>query len=244
MYSKGYTLGLTRTLAPGHFIFQIVMAILLIRALNSKGIKKTFLTILSLLIPMLLHACFNTFNINNAIIMIIIGGISYLFAIIYIIKLPKEITAVKKYPFKLISCILITLLTFYIYSSNTSYSMNKDVYIKEDNITINVMNVEKIKKIESYDSNKYKIKVKLTNNNDNKSFKVFLMDFKLTNDTNNQKYALYASDENDNELDDITIEAGETRTLYFYVLVDDFKYNYFNYRTNELNPSTYTFTIK
>ena len=247
MWAKGYTLGLSRTLAPGHFIFELAMAIFLILALNSKGIKKITFTLLALVVPILLHASFNAFNIDSNIMMIV-GGISYLFAIIYIITLPKENAPVKKYPLKVVGCIAVVLLTIILLVTSPSvYNMNKDVFIKENNITMNVMSIETIEEESNAVSlykYKYKIKMKIENNDKIKDYEIGYINFRLVNEKDDKKRLIYINDENDNELDEAIIKAGETKNVYLYFGVNELNYSYLKYNTSLVDSSTYTFILK
>lgn len=243
MYAKGLTVGISRTLAPGHFIFDIFMALFLILALKSKGAKKGIFISLSLVIPMILHTCFNFFDIKNEILMVI-GIIAYIFSIIYMITLPKEKVKVKALPFKEVVCAIITLITLVlIFNGGTINSLNKDIYIKDDNITMNVMNIEKINKKDKFDDNKYRVKVKITNSNKD-DFNILLWNLIISNDMNKNTRALFAYDENNEELNTITIKPDETKTIYIDFSVDEFNYEYFIYHTHKVDYTPYTFNIK
>ena len=134
IYKYSTLMGVFRLLLPGHTLFQLVMAIFMIKAMeyknNNKNRKSKLFTFFALIIPMFLHAIFDTalagvfeYNINIPLT-IIFGICSYItiFAVIIYIKrkypnTSEEITKkVKTRTLVWKSIIILLCVTFWIYA--------------------------------------------------------------------------------------------------------------------------------
>lgn len=80
-----------RLLQPGHLFFQLLMALLLIKGLNNNCFCRILFNILAIIVPMVCHTMFNTFNTIEGIsnIFSFIGILTYVLTFYLIYKLPK-----------------------------------------------------------------------------------------------------------------------------------------------------------
>ena len=170
---------LVRLLTPGHLFFQLIMIFFLFKAFDAKEknqrVKSFVFNILALIIPAVLHGIYDAYAAASTFIyLIIIGIFSFIFILVYLVKMDSSNMVIEKRKLSILSiieCILIvfiTLLYVFAFSPSSKYnSLNTEVNIKESNITITIKDFKEVKvKPLSYEKTYTKIKIKIRNNAD------------------------------------------------------------------------------
>lgn len=249
MYIIGYgsNLGLTRMLQPGHLFFQLVMAHMLIKSINKKGLNQILFNVLAVILPVLCHAAFNTFNTINTIAYIFyaIGVLTYVYTFYLILKLKidKNEYKTKFLVLKIIAILLSIFILLIMYPQNKDNTLNKTQIIEEDNIELKVISSEKVEITDdNFLSGKYiKVKVELKNNNTNTymldTYKIRIVDNLNKNDS---YLSTFGVDQNITDL-----EANEIEQGYLYFEDEGYNYTYLIYTAGEFgNTQPYNFVIK
>lgn len=242
----GASLSLIRVLHAGHLLYQILMALFLIKALNSNGIKKIIYNILAIALPVLCHNIYNTFNSIDIVsyVFYAIGILTYIFTLYIILKISydnKE-KKVRLFGLKLVVIILTILFIMIIHSQNNNSALNEIQNIQEDNIELKVLSSEKVEINDYFASGNYiKVKVELKNNND-VSYITDMYHFRIVDNLNKHNSYLSIYDFEDGLYE---IDAGEKVIGYLYFEDEGYNYTYLIYTAGEFgNKQTYNFNIK
>lgn len=250
-----------RSTMIGHLVFQIIMSLLLIKALKCKKNDKKGLNIifqfLSIIIPAFVHALYNTIadNINiyeiSLIVFIIIGIIIYTSIIIIgIIINKKDSIKYEKRKLKkvraIIEIIFILLLSiFFIKSSDNTVEFNHFQKIESSGIEMRIIAVEEIEVnddiIESYNGKYLKISIEIKNETNN-DFEIVSWDFSLENINQNIPVIPYSILNDVWITEEISKMSTATKNIYF-------KTNYQNdfilkYSVGLIDPDVYKFSLK
>ena len=177
-----YHTGTFRMFFPGHLLFQLIMVAFLIMAQKQNAkLKKIILNFLSLIVPIILHGMYDTYNSTISIkTKLFLGVILYLGIIIITLLIVKPRESLeekrkltKKSILKILFIVLWTMLSMInIFNDNIKYEMNHDVKIREDNLIINVKDYSVVD-INNESYTKIKINVKNTGKKE-KSLSFFL----------------------------------------------------------------------
>lgn len=247
--TSGVSILLTRLLQPGHLFFQIIMGIFLIKSLNYTGRKKTIYKMSGILLAMVSHTIFNTFNGIEFIsyIFFALGILTYIFTIIYILKkenINNENVSIKWFCLKIITIILTIIVCIFISFFNINSNLNELQKIKEDKIELRVISSEKVKidnnQLNLLNGDFVKVKVEIINNN-NSEYEVDSLRFRLVDNLYKNKSFLtfYEYD------DSITsVDPGQSLEGYLYFEDDGYNYKYLIYTAGEIgNTQDYNFNI-
>lgn len=248
-------LSLYRVFMPIHIACQVTMALLMIKAYEKKkeGKKKygVLLQILSIAMPILLHASYNTYTefnnweihigeINVMPMTIILGICAYIFTFISIVKITKNSPdnetnenneSTKLNIKKLVLVIIITVLWIMIFGVGTiggnTVNMNETLIVQESNIEITANSIEEINITDSGIYNGTYVKIHLdVKNNANETVELSsLFSFNLLKNDESINVAIYGAD----DIINLDIPSGETSSGYLYFeteLIDGLKLEY------------------
>lgn len=215
----------SRILQPGHLFFQVVMALCIMRGLKKNKVK--FYSFLGLLLALLSHQAFNTLHyfefLKNGYY--VIGILTYLFVIVYILKMKKN-ELKEDVKFKVIKAIavIIIFLFFAICCLKKVNGVNQDVKIS-DGVTLKISNYEcHENKTKIFATEKYEciVKANITNRS-NAEFITYRTDYNLVL-LSNKEITAYNID------GEYEIQPNESKDLIITFYCDQNNANYLLYR--------------
>ncbi len=230
----------SRLLTPMHILFQIIMALFLIKAFESRENKEKNLlfNILALAIPTILHTIYDSF-ITIVIpkeVAYIVGIITYIVLIAYTMKMRNEeriIENKKLNLFSIIKIIFIILSTWFLtfsFNPTTGYNeLNKEVEVVEDKIYMTVEGIEEkeIKDSIFSDGTYTRVKIKIRNDSDSTK-KISMFCYLIDGEKEISKSYNYFDD-------DLPLEIEAKKEIEGYIYFEaPYKKGYiFKYLTNE-----------
>lgn len=245
--TMGVNLSVTRVLHTWHLFYQVIMALFLVKSVNTTSSKNTVLNILALAVPILCHSLHNWLvGINEIVdyIFMAVSILTYFFTIYLILKLDvkKEEPKVRFLVLKVVVIILSLLFMILLHSQNNNVKLNQSQHITEENIELKVISYETFESDNIISSGSYfKVKVEIKNNND-VIYKINTYNLSIVDNLNKNKSYLSIHEFSDS-LNEVA--PGETVVGYLYFDDDGYDYNYLIFAAGELNDKeNYTFTIK
>lgn len=187
-----------RMITPGHILFQLIMILFLVKAIENKDNKKLNIkyNCLGLLIPMVLHGLYDTLAYSGKfnIIAYVLGILTYVFVIFVIFKhidvnnkLEEEKSKFKfiKIPVVIFGFFFV-IFAFFNSGANNGIALNTETNI-DDILTITVVDAENTS-IETFDEKEKAIKVGIkVKNKTNKDLNDFNSSLILVSKTSNEK---------------------------------------------------------
>ena len=247
--------GIKRALMPFHVIYQIIMALFMIKAYEKKKdghkIYSKLLKLLSFIVPMLLHTMHNYLlrdvgGINiNLLIAVVIGIFAY--SIIFTSTLwvrkkypENEENEKKKLNIKKLIFIVI-VIAFWIFAFSEAVkdpytsNINEALTVEEKNIEITANSIEEIEITDSYFYNGTYVKVHLEiKNNGSEKVELLKFYFNLLKNDESIDVASYVAD----DIINLDIPSGGTSSGYLYFetkLIDGLKLEYIDETLNVEN---------
>lgn len=252
IYNHSTVVGMLRNLLPLHIIFQVIMALLMIKAYEKKNEHNKnyslLLQISSIFIPALVHTFYDyiiwnvtTENMNYPIV-ILVAIFIYAITFMAIIRIKKKFPdneniekneKTKLNIKKLILIIVMCAFWFIVYSvdlgDNNTVKINETLKIEEPNIEIKVTSIEPFDVTDIFFNNKNYVKVHLEiKNNESEMIEISsLFAFKLLENNESIRPSSYMAD----DIINLDIAGGESSSGYLYFeakLTEGLKLEYLN----------------